>query len=116
MDALGTIAIVLGVIGGLKVLAMMPVVGFYARVTLSFICLFLCALYGVFASIALRLCGYGGLSQWTVARAFKYSMKLAVGVEFVLQDEHHLSTRPIVIISNHQTYVIYPNASKTHAS
>lgn len=95
----------LSILGVLRFLADMPVIGFYVRVILSFICLILCALYGVFASIALRAAGYGGLSQWTVARAFKYSMRLATGVEFVIQDEHHLKTRPAVLIGNHQTLV-----------
>jgi len=40
-----------------------------------------------------------------VARAFKWTMWLTTGVEFVLQDEEHLATRPAVFIGNHQTYV-----------
>lgn len=80
--------------------------GFAARVLISFACLTLCACYGVVASIVLRCVGYGGLSQWTTARAFKYVMKWAAGVEFVVQGREHLESRPCVIIGNHQTYVI----------
>jgi hypothetical protein len=82
-----------------------PRVAFYSRAVLSFTCLVACACYGVVASVALRLAGYGGLSQHTVARAFKWTMWLTTGVEFVIQDEHHLRTRPAVFLGNHQTYV-----------
>lgn len=83
----------------------MSAAGFYARIMLSMACLVACAIYGVFASIALRLVGYGGLSQWTVARSFKWTMRLTTGIQFVLQDEQHLKTRPAVFIGNHQTSV-----------
>jgi lysophosphatidate acyltransferase len=85
-----------------------PPAAFYSRAILSFSCLVFCACYGVFASVALRIVGYGGLSQYTVARAFKWTMWLTTGVEFVLQDEEHLATRPAVFIGNHQTYADNP--------
>jgi lysophosphatidate acyltransferase len=80
----------------------------------SMITMCMCALYGVFASIALRTAGYGGLSQWTVARAFKWSMWLFTGVTFRVIDggkveggrrggEEALLTRPAVLVGNHQT-------------
>ena len=81
----------------------MPAAGFYARVLLSLASLIFCAAYGVVASIILRITGYGGLSQWTVARCFKWMMRFAVGVEFVVQDAEHLKARPAVLIGNHQT-------------
>lgn len=73
-----------------------------------------CASYGVIASIVLRCIGYGGLSQWTVARAFKWSMWLLTGVTFDVQGsmkrgegglngEDGLATRPAVFVGNHQT-------------
>ncbi|KAF2677468.1 1-acylglycerol-3-phosphate O-acyltransferase [Lentithecium fluviatile CBS 122367] len=78
------------------------------------ITMMLCALYGVFASILLRAVGYGGLSQWTVARAFKWSMWLFTGVTFRVTEsgkieggrrggEEALLTRPVVFVGNHQT-------------
>ena len=83
----------------------MSAAGFYARIMLSMACLIACAIYGVFASIALRLFGHGGLSQWTVARSFKWIMHLTTGIQFILQDEQYLKTRPAVFIGNHQTSV-----------
>jgi len=86
---------------------------YYAFVATSFILLILCAFYGVFASIGLRAIGYGGLSQWTVARAFKWSMWGATGVTFRVtgsmkqyggvSGEDALRQRPAVFVGNHQT-------------
>ncbi|KAJ4290273.1 1-acylglycerol-3-phosphate O-acyltransferase [Kalmusia sp. IMI 367209] len=76
----------------------------------SMIMMSICAMYGVFASIFLRTVGYGGLSQWTVARAFKWTMWLTTGVTFRVMDggksgsgEEALLTRPAVFVGNHQT-------------
>ncbi|KAH0290955.1 1-acylglycerol-3-phosphate O [Aureobasidium namibiae CBS 147.97] len=81
-----------------------PVLSFAARSIASFSALIFCACYGVAASIVLRLVGYGGLSQWTTARAFKWTMWLLTGVEFVITDKHaSLKVRPGIIVGNHQT-------------
>ncbi|KAH7113306.1 hypothetical protein B0J11DRAFT_146867 [Dendryphion nanum] len=80
----------------------------------SVVMLCVCASYGVVASIFLRLVGYGGLSQWTVARAFKWTMLLSTGVTFRVIDsgrveggrrggDEALATRPAVFVGNHQT-------------
>lgn len=86
---------------------------FYAFTITAFALLIVCATYGVFASIALRCIGYGGLSQWTVARSFKWSMWLATGVTFDVRGsmrreggvsgEEGLEMRPVVFVGNHQT-------------
>lgn len=77
---------------------------FLARLIASFFALILCACYGVFASICLRIVGYGGQSQWTVARAFKWSMWALTGVTFEVSDpEGALERRPCVMLANHQT-------------
>lgn len=82
-----------------------PRIGFYLRLSLSWVSLVLCACYGVIASLVLRIVGYGGLSQWTVARCFKWTMYYTTGIEFVVQNEEYLSARPAVFIGNHQTSV-----------
>lgn len=80
----------------------------------SVVCMGACASYGVVAAIVLRLVGYGGLSQWTVARAFKHTMWWTTGVTFrVIEDgkvengrrggAEALLTRPAVFVGNHQT-------------
>ena len=78
---------------------------FAAFFVTSMIMMSICAMYGVFASIFLRAVGYGGLSQWTVARAFKWTMWLTTGVTFRVTNnggEEALATRPAVFLGNHQ--------------
>lgn len=81
----------------------------------AFLMMILCASYGVVASLFLRAIGYGGLSQWTVARAFKWTMWLTTGVTFRVDEaggreeggrrggKEALETRPAVFVGNHQT-------------
>lgn len=82
-----------------------PTIAFYARSLASFTALILCAFYGTLASAALRVTGYGGLGQWTTARAFKWTMLLFTGVWFEIEDEKDSlgRTRPAVFVGNHQT-------------
>jgi lysophosphatidate acyltransferase len=95
---------------GLTVLLFMlsvrfPVAGFFARLLASYISLIICASYGVIISIILRLVGYGGISQWAVARSFKWTMRYSTGVTFEIDDPNDYlnTTRPAVFIGNHQT-------------
>ena len=78
---------------------------FYARALLSFIALILCAAYGTLASLCLNVFGYGGLGQWTTARAFKWMMYVFTGVWFEIDDPHKVlgNVRPVVFLGNHQT-------------
>jgi lysophosphatidate acyltransferase len=82
-----------------------PTAEFLARLLASYLSLVACALYGVLASVFLRLIGYGRISQWATARCFKYVMWYATGVTFEVDDPHDYlnRTRPAVFISNHQT-------------
>ncbi|CAF9932816.1 1-acyl-sn-glycerol-3-phosphate acyltransferase beta [Imshaugia aleurites] len=82
----------------------LPTASFYARLLASYGCLLLCATYGVIASLALRLVGKHRISQWTVARAFHYTMAWTTGIHFeIVSGQDHLSTRPCVLIGNHQS-------------
>ena len=80
-------------------------VEYYARCLASFVALILCAIYGIVASLCLNLVGYGGLGQWTTARAFKWTMLMMTGVTFEIDDPEGWlgKTRPAVILGNHQT-------------
>ncbi|KAH8594891.1 1-acyl-sn-glycerol-3-phosphate-acyltransferase-like protein [Bisporella sp. PMI_857] len=82
-----------------------PAAGFFARLLAAYISLVVCSLYGVFASIVLRVLGYGGISQWAAGRCFKYVMRFTTGVQFTIEDPHDYlgKTRPAVFIGNHQT-------------
>lgn len=78
---------------------------FYGRFIASFLALAVCALYGTIASACLNVVGYGGLGQWTTARAFKYTMWYSTGVWFDIEDPNNYlgTTRPAVFLGNHQT-------------
>lgn len=79
---------------------------FFARLLASFVCLGLSATYGLVSALSLRLVGKEGLTQWTVAKSFKYLMLLTTGVSVeVVEGAEYLSTRPAVYIGNHQSYV-----------
>lgn len=84
-----------------------PLAGFAARVLATWIAFVMCALYGVFASIALRLSGGDRwqFAQWATARAFKFTMFWFTGITFEVEDPHNAlgTTRPAVFVGNHQT-------------
>lgn len=85
--------------------AVIPKAAFVARSLASYLALILSSLYGVTASIVLRLVGLNQLSQWAVARSFKFLMGLSTGVTFEVEDPkgHLKNVRPAVFIGNHQT-------------
>ena len=79
---------------------------FVARCLSSYAALLACAIYGVVASIVLRLFSLHRLAQWTTARAFAYLMCYATGVVFLITPADRVlldSKRPVVIIGNHQS-------------
>ncbi|KAF2803397.1 acyltransferase-domain-containing protein [Mytilinidion resinicola] len=87
---------------------------FYARLIISWVAMIIAAGYGVFASIALRVAGYGGMSQWATGRLFKWIMWYTTGVIFVVTEGGRieggrrggmeaLNERPAVFVANHQT-------------
>jgi len=78
---------------------------FLARSIASVFALIVCATYGAIASTVLRIAGYGGLGQWTTARAYKFTMWYLMGVTFEIRDpKGYLGrTRPAVFVGNHQT-------------
>jgi lysophosphatidate acyltransferase len=79
---------------------------FFARAFAFIWSLILCAAYGLTCSILFRIAGKPGLAQWATARAFKYVMAVTCQVWMEVEDEHgELSTRPMVLVGNHQTYV-----------
>jgi lysophosphatidate acyltransferase len=88
---------------------------YYTFAITSFLLMGCCALYGTLVAIPLRIVGYGGLIQWTVARAFKWCMWLFTGVTFRVtgsmkkeggfSGEDALRDRPAIFVGNHQTWV-----------
>lgn len=82
----------------------LPKASFYARLLSSYGSLVLCAIYGVLASITLRLVGNYRISQWATARAFQFTMAFTTGIRFeVVEGKEYLDTRPCVLVGNHQS-------------
>ncbi|KAI6246993.1 1-acyl-sn-glycerol-3-phosphate acyltransferase [Erysiphe necator] len=82
-----------------------PIAGFFARLLAAYASLVFCASVGVVSSIILRLAGYQRISQWFVARCFKYTMWYTTGITFIIDDPNDYlnKTRPAIFIGNHQT-------------
>jgi lysophosphatidate acyltransferase len=76
---------------------------FFARIFTCYILLATCATYGVVASVALRLIGKVSIAQWATARAMKNLGCPIMGIEFDVEGEEILETRPAIFISNHQS-------------
>ncbi|RYP81530.1 hypothetical protein DL769_001938 [Monosporascus sp. CRB-8-3] len=78
---------------------------FVARSLAAYISLIICAIYGIFACVVLRILGEQQSSQWAAGRAFKYVMGMTTGVKFEVHDPKGIldTVRPAVFIGNHQT-------------
>ncbi|EPS40301.1 hypothetical protein H072_5898 [Dactylellina haptotyla CBS 200.50] len=99
MAVYALLTLVLALLGNVSKIAR-----FGARIMTGYILMVVCALYGVVASIFLRVIGNVGIAQWTVARAFTYTLGPAIGVEFVMENEEGMwSDRPVVFVGNHQS-------------
>lgn len=93
------------VLGFYTMSLVVPKAAFVARCLASYIGLLIAAIYGVLASIVLRILGKEQIAQWTTARAFKYIMAFTTGVTFEVEDPNRIldTTRPAVFIGPHQT-------------
>ncbi|CUM50589.1 uncharacterized protein AC631_03971 [Debaryomyces fabryi] len=76
---------------------------FYIKSTIFGALISGCAIYGVFASILLRLIGKKEYAQYTVARAFYFTFSTILGVKITIKNEHFLHDVPGIVISNHQS-------------
>ncbi|RYP77972.1 hypothetical protein DL771_000831 [Monosporascus sp. 5C6A] len=78
---------------------------FVARTLAAYLSLIICAIYGIFAVVVLRILGKQQSSQWAAGRAFKYVMGMTTGVKFEVHDPKGIldTVRPAVFIGNHQT-------------
>lgn len=82
-----------------------PTLRFWSRALTCYCSVLLCASYGIFASILLRIVGRPTLAQWTTGRSFALLTTRLIGLEWDIQGEEILAkTRPAVFISNHQRF------------
>lgn len=82
-----------------------PRTSFFARLIAAYLCLVICAIYGILASLLLRPLGRHRIVQYLTARSFKLTMYLFTGIRFEIVSgrEHLEARRPCVIIGNHQS-------------
>lgn len=78
-------------------------VKFYVKSTIFGTLIIVCALYGVVASIVLRLVGKEEYAQYTVARVFYFTFSRILGVTISIKNAHYLKQKPAVVVSNHQS-------------
>lgn len=77
---------------------------FYFKSTIFGSLIAVCAMYGVVASIILRVIGKEQYSQYTVARVFHYLFSKLLGIKVTVRNEHYLQTNHAsVVVSNHQS-------------
>mmetsp|Transcript_5421 Transcript_5421/g.6287 ORF Transcript_5421/g.6287 Transcript_5421/m.6287 type:complete len:292 (+) Transcript_5421:75-950(+) len=76
---------------------------FYIKSTVFGALLCGCGIYGVFASIFLRLIGKKEYAQYNVGRVFYYTFSKILGVKITIKNEHFLHDIPGIVISNHQS-------------
>jgi lysophosphatidate acyltransferase len=79
---------------------------FGARAMGYILALLICAIYGMVASVALKVIGKGGLGQWTSGKAFKWISYPMCGVWFDIEGDGMKrleEVRPAVLVGNHQT-------------
>ncbi|EGW31505.1 uncharacterized protein SPAPADRAFT_141322 [Spathaspora passalidarum NRRL Y-27907] len=62
-----------------------------------------CAIYGIFASLILRIINKLEYAQFTVARAFYYGLGTTLGLKINIKNEHYLRGLPAICVSNHQS-------------
>lgn len=84
---------------------MVPQATFVARLVASYLCLIVCAAYGVVAALVLRPFNGHHSAQHATARAFQFLMKYATGVTVSVDDPHNYlgRVRPGVFVGPHQT-------------
>lgn len=62
-----------------------------------------CAIYGVVASIVLRIVNKPQYAQYTVAKVFYAVCSAVLGLKITVKNEHYLKDMPAILVSNHQS-------------
>ncbi|KGU27121.1 1-acylglycerol-3-phosphate O-acyltransferase [Candida albicans P34048] len=62
-----------------------------------------CAIYGVLASIILRIVNKAEYAQYAVAKACYYVVSLFLGLKINIKNEKYLQNLPAIVVANHQS-------------
>jgi lysophosphatidate acyltransferase len=84
-------------------MGMLKSLKFYAKLVVFGGLIAGCGLYGVIASIALRIIGKKEYAQYTVAKVFYRLFSTLLGVRITLRNGERLDELPAVVILNHQS-------------
>lgn len=84
-------------------MAFLRTLKFYAKSVVFGGLLAVCALYGVFSSIFLRVIGKPDQAQRHIGWLFYFLFSHVLGVKITIKNEHYLNQTPAVVVSNHQS-------------
>jgi lysophosphatidate acyltransferase len=82
-----------------------PLARYYVRLGLYLSALGICSAWGVVASIGMTIIGRRFDINWVIARSFYALAGSWLDIRFELEGEEHLSTRPAILMGNHQSMV-----------
>lgn len=82
-----------------------PLVRYYVRLGLYLSALGICSAWGAIASIGMTIIGRRFDINWLVARSFYALAGRLLDIRFEVEGEEYLSTRPAILVGNHQSMV-----------
>ena len=82
-----------------------PYAAFGGRALAYIMSLVACSMYGVVASVVLRVFGLEHSAQYNVARAFQFCMRILTNIKVSIEDPHNYlgTVRPAVFVGPHQS-------------
>lgn len=82
-----------------------PYAAFGGRALAYIMSLIACSLYGVVASVVLRVFGLEHSAQYTVGRAFQFCMRILTNIKVSIEDPYNYlgTVRPAVFVGPHQS-------------
>jgi lysophosphatidate acyltransferase len=80
-----------------------PITRYYFRLGVYVSAMGLCSIWGVIVSIAMTLMGKRQDINFIISRTFYAVISKVMGITCTVDGEHHLDTRPAVLVGNHQS-------------
>ena len=80
-----------------------PITRYYFRLGLYVSTVGVCSIWGVATSIVMTLIGRRFDINYVVARTFYAIISRVIGITYTVEGEHHLDTKPAVLLGNHQS-------------
>lgn len=80
-----------------------PFARYYIRVVLYYSTLGLASAWGMMVAVGMSLAGRRFDINWVVARSFYLIASKVIDINFVVEGEEHLDTKPAMLVGNHQS-------------